>query len=128
MQTLSPMLRCTIATGGGIILKPENWGYLRNGVIMWLDVPVDVLYDRLMRDTRRPLLQQGNMRERLEILDASRRSLYAQADLRIEITAADTPAPVTDRILVAIDQACAAKAKADAEVERLNRERPYQAQ
>lgn len=128
LQALSPMTRCTIATGGGIILKPENWGYLRNGVIVWLDVPVDVLHDRLKLDTRRPLLQQGDLLERLEILDASRRALYAQADLRIAITAADTPAPVTDRILAAIDQACAAKAKADAEVERLNRERPYQTQ
>lgn len=128
LKALSPITRCTIATGGGIILQPENWGYLRNGVIVWLDVPIPVLHDRLINDTTRPLLQAGDLRERLEILDASRRSMYAQADISVVIGATDTPEQITDRILTAINQACASKAQADAEIERLNRKQPYQAQ
>ena len=127
LEALSPMLRCTIATGGGIILKSENWGYLRNGVVVWLDASVDVLYNRLISDTTRPLLQDGELRERLETLDAERRSLYAQADISVVVSAEDTPQQITQRILVAINRACEEKAKLDAETERLNREQPFEA-
>ncbi|MBE9029440.1 shikimate kinase [filamentous cyanobacterium LEGE 11480] len=125
LQALSSMTRCTIATGGGIILKPENWGYLRNGVIVWLDVPVDVLYDRLQADTTRPLLQQGDLREQLEILDASRRSIYSQADIHLPITATDTPAQIATRGLTLIAQACEAKAKEDDQIQRMNADKPF---
>ncbi len=145
LEALAPMLRCTIATGGGIVLKPENWGYLRNGVIVWLDVPIAVLQARLESDTTRPLLQEsqlresqlresqlrksqlrdGNLGDRLQQLDVARRSLYAQADIQITIAATETPEQIRDRILVAIDQACAAKAESDAAIQRANQEQPY---
>lgn len=127
LEALSPLLRCTIATGGGIILKPENWGYLRNGVVVWLDVPVDVLHERLVSDTTRPLLQTGELRARLERLDHDRRTLYAQADISVVIGPTETPAQITARILASITQACEEKAKADAELERLNQTQPFQA-
>jgi shikimate kinase len=127
LEALSPLTRCTIATGGGIVLKPENWGYLRNGVIVWLDVPVDLLHDRLLADTTRPLLQSGDLRTQLETLDEARRSRYAQADISVTIGPTDTPAQIVDRILKSISQACAAKAKADDETQRLNQAHPFQA-
>jgi shikimate kinase len=126
LAALSPLLRCTIATGGGIILKPENWGYLRHGVIVWLDAPVDVLYDRLNTDKTRPLLQQGDLRDRLETLDADRRSLYAQADIQITIAAADTSKTVTDRVLNALTVACEAKQALDIATQQMNQTTPYQ--
>ena len=27
-----------ISTGGGVVTKPQNWGILRQGIIIWLDV------------------------------------------------------------------------------------------
>jgi shikimate kinase len=126
LEALAPMLRSTIATGGGIILKPENWGHLRTGVIVWLDVPVEVLHQRLIEDTTRPLLQEGDLLERLQILDGSRRSLYAQADLQITIGANDTPEQIVDRILAALTTACQAKLATDSETQRLNAETPFQ--
>jgi shikimate kinase len=127
LEALSPLTRCVVATGGGIILKPENWGYLRNGVIVWLDVPVDLLHDRLLADTTRPLLQSGDLRETLENLDEARRSLYAQADISVTIGPTDTPEQIVDRVLRSISQACAAKAQADDETQRLNQAHPFQA-
>jgi shikimate kinase len=126
LAALSPLLRCTIATGGGIILKPENWGYLRHGVIVWLDAPVDVLYKRLTADSTRPLLQTGNLRDRLETLDADRRACYAQADIQVTITAADTPDAIVDRLLTALTVACEAKQALDVATQQMNQTTPYQ--
>jgi shikimate kinase len=36
-----------VATGGGIVLDRMNWSYLRYGIVVWLDVPVNVLHQRL---------------------------------------------------------------------------------
>ena len=32
-----------ISTGGGIVVNPQNWGILRQGIIIWLDVDKDVV-------------------------------------------------------------------------------------
>jgi shikimate kinase len=114
-----------IATGGGIVLSRENWSYLRHGVIVWLDVPVDQLQARLESDTSRPLLQDTNLGERLTQLSADRRSLYAQADIHIAI-AEDTPEQVTARVWDAIAEACEVKRQADASTYRQNLEAPFQ--
>ncbi|MEB3294534.1 MAG: shikimate kinase [Synechococcales bacterium] len=128
LAELSPYGRKAIATGGGIVLKPENWSYLRNGVVIWLDVPLEILQARLQDDQTRPLLQGTELSDRLHHLDQQRRNLYAQADLHIPITPPDTPNSICDRILQALWQACQAKAAADQQTEWLNQSQPFQLQ
>jgi shikimate kinase len=94
--------RMAIATGGGIVTTPKNWSYLQHGVVIWLDVPVDRLYQRLRRDTTRPLLQHPDPEGRLRELLEQRRSLYAQADVRVEVTGDETSEQVADMVLGAI--------------------------
>ena len=73
-----------VATGGGAVTRPENWGHMRQGVVVWLDAPAELLLSRLQADpTPRPLLQTPQPAERLAELLAQRNPLYAQADLRI---------------------------------------------
>ena len=36
-----------ISTGGGIVTKPENWGVLRQGIIIWLDTDQNIVLERL---------------------------------------------------------------------------------
>ena len=73
-----------VATGGGVVTRPENWGQLHQGVVIWLDAPEALLLERLNRDpTPRPLLQANDPASRLAALLAQRRPLYAQADLHI---------------------------------------------
>ncbi|MEB3169580.1 MAG: shikimate kinase [Cyanobium sp.] len=85
LDAISPWQRTVVATGGGVVLRPMNWGYLRQGVVIWLDAPETVLLQRLRQDpTARPLLDQPDPRQRLQELLNQRRPLYAQADLQVQ--------------------------------------------
>jgi shikimate kinase len=124
---VSSYVRKVISTGGGVVTTSENWGHLRNGVIVWLDVPIEVLKSRLESDTTRPLLQSDvNLETKLTSLLETRSALYAQADLRIAITAEDTPEVICDRVLEALRVACDAKAREVEKICQLNDETPFQ--
>ncbi|TVP55175.1 MAG: shikimate kinase [Nodularia sp. (in: Bacteria)] len=94
--------RLTIATGGGIVLRQENWSYLHHGLVVWLDVPVELLYTRLAEDTTRPLLQDADPQGKLRSLLEQRTPLYSQADLKITVRAEETPEEIAHRVIEAI--------------------------
>jgi shikimate kinase len=102
LAELSSYRRLVIATGGGIVLNPMNWSYLRHGLVVWLDASADQLWARLQTDQTRPLLATENPRATLEKILEERRSHYAQADVQVAIPDAATLAEVVDLILVAI--------------------------
>ena len=65
-----------VATGGGVVTRPENWGQMRQGVVIWLDAPDALLLQRLSADpTPRPLLAAEDPAARLAALMAQRRPL-----------------------------------------------------
>lgn len=99
LAEVSTYIRCVIATGGGIILKQENWSYLHHGMIIWLDTPAEVLVQRLAEDQTRPLLQKGDLLDKLTNLIAQRQSLYQQADLTITIKSHQTPNEILEQIM-----------------------------
>lgn len=99
LAELSAYTKLAIATGGGIVLRRENWGYLRHGLIVWLDASVDILIERLAEDMSRPLLKDVNPRQKLETLLEQRQPLYAQADIRIPIELGQTPAQIAQRVM-----------------------------
>jgi shikimate kinase len=94
--------KLVISTGGGVILQQKNWSYLRHGLIVWLDVPVELLYTRLALDTTRPLLQDVDLKQKLRSLLEQRQALYNQADLRISVSEGETPSQIATRVLEAI--------------------------
>jgi len=102
LAELSSRIYATIATGGGIVLRRENWGYLHYGLVLWLDIPLDLLVTRLAGDESRPLLKNEDPKAKLAQLFAERKSLYAQADLRIAISEGETPQQIVVRMLEAI--------------------------
>jgi shikimate kinase len=74
-----------VATGGGVVTQPQNWGQLHQGVVIWLDAPEALLLERLRADpTPRPLMEAPEPAARLAELLEQRRPLYAQADLHIQ--------------------------------------------
>lgn len=76
-----------IASGGGTVLTQKNVDcFHRYGAkILFLDVPVAALQERLKNDKRRPLLQRPDRREFIASLWEQRCPLYrAAADLVID--------------------------------------------
>lgn len=104
LAEISAYTRLAIATGGGIVLRRENWSYLHHGLIVWLDAPVELLIARLADDTSRPLLQDPDPATRLQTLLDQRQRLYAQADIQITLNAGETPAQVATRVIESIPQ------------------------
>ena len=99
LQEISSNVRSIIATGGGIVIKPENWGYLRYGITIWLDVNVDTLTQRLANDDTRPLLKEQDLKLKLSSILEQRLCLYQEADLTIKINSEQTPEEITSNIL-----------------------------
>ena len=91
-----------VATGGGVVLRPENWGVMRQGVVIWLEAPASLLLERLAADaTPRPLMQAADPASRLAQLLEERLPLYAQADLRIS-QSGESPEQVSALVLEAL--------------------------
>ena len=86
LADLSLLDRVLLATGGGIILKPENRRVLSsNGRVVYLMTSVDEQVRRTNRDKRRPLLQTDNPRQVLTELMNIRHPLYQEvADYTID--------------------------------------------
>lgn len=77
-----------LATGGGIILREENRAALRRiGPVIWLDAAPDILFERVSRNRKRPLLQSANPRATFDALIAERLPIYTEAaDVRVDST------------------------------------------
>jgi shikimate kinase len=75
-----------MATGGGVVLNPENRRLLHEtGWVVYLNVPPVLLYERTRHDRNRPLLRVPDPLARLEELHALRDPLYREtAHLTIE--------------------------------------------
>ena len=99
LNAISQRHSLVVATGGGVVTKPENWGQLHSGIVVWLDVVPDQLLQRLKADsTVRPLLQTADPEAALNALLNERSPLYAEADLTVVIND-ETPDVVADGIL-----------------------------
>ena len=99
LSAISQRHSLVVATGGGVVTQPENWGLLHHGIVIWLDVVPDQLLQRLQADsTVRPLLQTADPEAALDALLAERRPLYAEADLTVVIQH-ETPEQVADGVL-----------------------------
>jgi len=77
---LSSEQNIVLATGGGVVLDPENRRRLHDtGWVVYLNVPPTLLYERTRHDRNRPLLQVADPLARLEELYAIRDPLYREA-------------------------------------------------
>lgn len=84
--------RRIIATGGGVILNPENRARLRRlGYVVWLRAPARTILARTSRSHDRPLLQAEKPLERIQAMLAERMPLY-QETAHLEIETSDLSA------------------------------------
>ena len=84
IYSLLPVRHTVVATGGGTFMDPENRAAINaDGVSVWIDVPFEVLLDRIPADGRRPLAAD---RVQMAVLYESRRLAYEQAQIRLDAT------------------------------------------
>lgn len=68
-----------IATGGGIITRESNVPLLRElGFVVWLHAEEAVIFERVSRNQKRPLLHTADPRATIHNLLTNRLSLYEQ--------------------------------------------------
>eukprot|EP00262_Sarcandra_glabra_P002318 TRINITY_DN12592_c0_g1_i4.p1 TRINITY_DN12592_c0_g1~~TRINITY_DN12592_c0_g1_i4.p1 ORF type:complete len:273 (+),score=54.89 TRINITY_DN12592_c0_g1_i4:344-1162(+) len=93
LRDLSLMRRLVVATGGGAVIRPINWKYMKQGITVWLDVPLEALAQRIaaVGTDSRPLLHQEagdpytKAYMRLTTLSEERGEAYANADARVSL-------------------------------------------
>ena len=83
LKVLTSRNNVLVATGGGTVLREENRELLkRTGLVVYLQTSVNQQLHRLRLDRTRPLLQEGNRRQKLTRLAAARNPVYEElADL-----------------------------------------------
>ena len=85
LREISQHHSLVIATGGGLVTIPENWGILHQGIVIWLDLDFTRSMQRLKNDNKeRPLLNNDLSKSFSQIYE-SRKSIYLESDLRIEV-------------------------------------------
>src|SRR5689334_9620798 len=97
--TLRYLRSMVIATGGGILLKPDNRDALqRAGLVVCLDAPADEIIARLAHHTDRPLLASANPAVRVAELLAARESAYAAIQHHVDTTG-KSPEQIAEAVL-----------------------------
>jgi shikimate kinase len=73
-----------VALGGGALTQDEAWDLVKEGSCsVWLDAPLELLWQRAGKDPSRPLAQD---QEAFEALFESRRARYSECDHRLDAT------------------------------------------
>jgi len=86
LKEISQHHSLVIATGGGLVTLPENWGILHQGIVIWLDLDLKRSIKRLESDEKkRPLLIGDDLAENFSQIFESRKPIYLESDLRIEV-------------------------------------------
>jgi shikimate kinase len=95
LSDLLPHRQLIVATGGGTFAEPDNRVVmLADGGVVWLDIPLAKVLERVPADGRRPLAAD---RVAMEQLYARRRLAYAEAHLHLD--ASRPPAETVERLL-----------------------------
>ena len=105
IDELTSRSNIVLATGGGAVLDAENRKHLAGrGFVIYLSAPIEQLFQRTSRDTRRPLLQTENPRQKLEEILAERDPLYREVADLVLITDNKPVRNVTTQLLKKITE------------------------
>jgi len=86
IAALTEQAGLVLATGGGAVLREANRKCLADtGIVIYLRVPPQTLFERTRHDRNRPLLQVENPLKRIEELYVQRDPLYREiADITMD--------------------------------------------
>lgn len=93
-----------IATGGGVVLNPDNIrDFKGSGIVICLTGRPEVILSRVENETHRPLLEVENRLEKIKNLLAARRSFYDRIEDRVD-TSDLSMEEVVERIIAIYDR------------------------
>jgi shikimate kinase len=99
IEELSQLDNIVMATGGGAVLLPENRQALKQrGCVIYLRANVNDLWVRMRHDKHRPLLQNVDVRAKLEQLYHQRNPLYTETASLIIDTGSQPVANILNQI------------------------------
>ena len=82
VERIAEWTRCVVATGGGTIVNPKNLETLKRcGVVITLTADMQTILTRAGKADTRPMLQGGNILERIRSLLEQREPFYSRADI-----------------------------------------------
>lgn len=85
IQRLLEQERCILSTGGGAFMSDRNQKMIGDqGVAVWLNAGLDLLWQRVRHKDTRPLLRTANPYGTLKGLYETRTPVYARADLTVD--------------------------------------------
>ncbi|HET6410349.1 MAG TPA: shikimate kinase [Chthoniobacteraceae bacterium] len=80
LASVAHLQRCVVATGGGAVVREQNQELMREiGFVVGLTAAEDVIYERVSRNNKRPLLQTADPRGTILKLLESRKEAYQSA-------------------------------------------------
>lgn len=80
LNSLSHLHRCVIATGGGAVVRETNRAIMRQlGFVVGLTAAEEIIFERVSRNNKRPLLHTEDPRGTLSRLLGDRREAYREA-------------------------------------------------
>lgn len=99
VRELTQQQSLVVATGGGIVLNPDNIrDFGQTGLVVCLSATPDEILRRVEAFTHRPLLNQPDPAVAIRDLLAKRQPLYAMIPLQVETTG-KTVVEVAERIM-----------------------------
>ncbi|SHE45645.1 shikimate kinase [Loktanella atrilutea] len=91
---------CILSTGGGAYLAEGNRRAIgQHGVAVWLNAPLDLLWDRVRHKDSRPLLRTADPQATLARIFADRTPVYAKAALHLDVRHRASIEETTDAVL-----------------------------
>ena len=85
LKEISQHHSLVIATGGGLVTIPENWGILHQGIVIWLDLDLKRSIKRIESDDKKRPLLNDDLSQTFSQIYESRKPIYLESDLRIEV-------------------------------------------
>ena len=99
VQELSAQTGLVIATGGGVVLNPENTrDYARSGLLICLRASPETILQRTAKEKHRPLLEQDDKFKRICSILEARKQLYDAIPRQID-TNTRTPEAIAVEIV-----------------------------
>ena len=101
LDSVHAHVRIVVSTGGGLVMRNQNWSKLQTGLVVYLKVDPEVIMKRI-EGTDRPLLQTEDPLDTLKKLTEERKERYEQADVTVEIEEGMSVEDVADQCVRAL--------------------------